>query len=105
MRIFRTSVKYLGHIVSEKAFETDPAKIAVLRNWPIPESIKELRSLLGFAGYYRRYIQGFSKFAQPLNDLLVGHSTNKSKTRKKAVPLTWGPEQQPAFDSLLEHHI
>ena len=100
---FRTSVKYLGHIVSANGVETDPEKIAVLRDWPQPQSLKELRSFLGFAGYYRRYIDGFSQLAKPLNDLLVGHSTNKtSKSKKSATSWCWGSEQQSAFDSLLE---
>ena len=83
---FRTSVKYLGHVVSANGVETDPEKIAVLKNWPVPKSVKELRSFLGFSGYYRRYIEGFSKLAKPLNDLLIGHSTNKTcKSKKKAT--------------------
>jgi hypothetical protein len=75
-------VKYLGHIVSEHGVETDPDKIAVLKNWPVPKSIKEFRSFIGFAGYYRRYIKGFSQITKPLNDLLIGHPTKKASKSK-----------------------
>lgn len=52
-KFFQTSVRYLGHIVSEKGVETDPEKIASIKSWPIPKTLKQLRSFLGFAGYYR----------------------------------------------------
>ena len=51
---FKTSVQYLGHIISDKGVQTDPEKISVMKNWPAPSNIKELQSFLGFAGYYRR---------------------------------------------------
>ena len=89
--------------VSEHGVETDHDKIAVLKNWSVPKSIKELRSFIGFAGYYRRYIKGFSQITKPLNDLLIGHPTNKaSKSKNKATPWKWGPDQQSAFDLLLK---
>ncbi|MCG8094292.1 MAG: DDE-type integrase/transposase/recombinase [Candidatus Thiodiazotropha endolucinida] len=100
---FKTQVQYLGHIVSDKGVQTDPDKIAALKEWPAPSNIQELRSFLGFAGYYRRFVCNYSKIAKPLNDLLVGHpTTKKAKRPKSAVPWTWGPEQQTAFDTLIE---
>lgn len=59
-QFFRTSVKYLGHVVSASGAETDPAKIAALMTWPRPNNIKELKSFLGFAGYYRQFIKDYS---------------------------------------------
>ena len=70
-------IQYLGHIVSESGIKTDPDKINTLRKWPVPTNIPELRSFLGFAGYYRRFVEGYAKLAKPLNDLLVGHCTNR----------------------------
>ena len=100
---FRTQVQYLGHIVGDQGIQTDPDKIAALKQWPTPSNLKELRSFLGFAGYYRRFVCNYSKILKPLNAFLVGHSTNKKGRRKKeATPWTWGLEQQQAFDMIIE---
>jgi len=54
-------VKYFGHVISDSGLETDPEKISGLTTWPRPNNIKELKSFLGFTGYYRRFIKDFSK--------------------------------------------
>ena len=64
-KFFQTSVKYLGHIVSEKGIETDPDKVAALKTWPKPNNLKELRTFLGFCGYYHRFIKDYSKIVKP----------------------------------------
>ncbi|MCG8113688.1 MAG: RNase H-like domain-containing protein, partial [Candidatus Thiodiazotropha taylori] len=101
---FKSSVKYLGHVVSENGVETDPEKIEALASWPIPTNIKTLRSFLGFTGYYRRYIKDYAKIVKPLNDLLVGHPTHKPSTakskKKSGVPWEWGETQQNAFSTI-----
>ena len=101
---FKASVQYLGHIVSDKGVQTDPDKISALKDWPAPSNIKELRSFLGFAGYYRHFVCYYSQIMKPLNSLLVGHPTNKKKGKKQksATPWSWGPEQQTAFDTIVE---
>lgn len=72
-KFFQMSVRYLGHIVSQNGVETDPAKIEALKTWPRPRNLKELKSFLGFARYYRRFVQDFSKITRPLNDLTIGY--------------------------------
>ena len=61
----------LGHIVSRKGIEVDPAKINVITALPYPASVWEVRSFLGHAGFYRRFIKDFSKIAKPLCKLLA----------------------------------
>ena len=60
----------LGHIVSGKGLEVDKAKIEVIQNLPLPNTVKDLRSFLGHVGFYRRFIQDFAKVSKPLTTLL-----------------------------------
>ena len=106
--LFRSRVLYLGHIVSCEGIQTDPSKIDCLKNWPIPECIKDVRKFLEFTGYYRRFVKGYAAIAKPLTDLLIGHPTNKQKSRRrkqqdKRVPFKWGVDQQNSFDALITH--
>ena len=105
---FKTSVTYLGHVVSQEGIATDPEKLTAVKDWPTPTNVKELRQFLGFAGYYRRFVKGYSSLAQPLNSLLEGHCTHKPNKRKKGkrskqpAEWVWGEEQQAAFTALKE---
>jgi len=63
-------VEYLGYFISKKGVETDPRKIEVIANWPKLKTQKEVRSFLGIAGYYRRFIQGYALVSKVLTDLL-----------------------------------
>jgi hypothetical protein len=67
---FKPQVKYLGHIISPKGIATDPEKIDVVKGWPRPETLKDLRSFLGFASYYRRFVPQFANIARPLYQLI-----------------------------------
>ncbi len=64
------TVTFLGHQVSAEGIATDPNKISAVKQWPVPTTLKALRSFLGFSGYYRRFVPGFSKIAGPLHDLV-----------------------------------
>ena len=61
----------LGHVISDQGIEVDKAKIDLISNLPPPRTVKEIRSFLGHAGFYRRFIKDFSKIAKPLCNLLA----------------------------------
>jgi len=68
-------VQFLGHIVTKDGTSVDPAKVKAIVNWLRPTNVFEVRSFLGMAGYYRRFVKGFSKLALPITKLL--QKTNK----------------------------
>ncbi len=69
---FQRELKYLEHIISKDGVRIDPEKIRVIQDWPVPKNVKELQSFLGFARFYHRFVQGFSKIAKPLHALTQG---------------------------------
>ncbi|WVZ93840.1 LOW QUALITY PROTEIN: hypothetical protein U9M48_039794 [Paspalum notatum var. saurae] len=82
-------VPFLGHIVSKGGIMVDPSKISSVMDWKVPEVVKEVRGFLGLAGYYRRFIESFSKIVKPMTSLL-----------EKGVPFIWTKERQAAFDEV-----
>lgn len=109
---FQTSVRYLGHVVSRNGVETDPEKIAALKTWPVPQKLQELRSFLGFAGYYRRYVKGYSSIVKPLHDLTSGYPPSQKKSKVNQKPdqyrnpkelfgERWTPACQQAFELVI----
>ena len=97
-------VPFLGHVVSDKGIGTDPAKIEAILNWPVPKSASDVRSFLGLASYYRRFVKNFAKIAKPLNELYAQvhkrHQHDHKKGEKKPLGDLWTPECQEAFFSL-----
>ena len=87
--LFQEKVAFLGHIVSADGIATDPAKVESVSKWPTPTSKTQVRSFLGLASYYRKYIRGFAHIAHPLNRL----TDKKSEFR-------WSDQCQEAFDKL-----
>ncbi|GJU37856.1 putative reverse transcriptase domain-containing protein [Tanacetum coccineum] len=81
-------VQFLGHVINVDGIHVDPSKIEAVKNWKAPRTSSEVRSFLGLAVYYRRFIEDFSKIAKPLTVL-----TQKSKI------YDWGEEQENAFQT------
>eukprot|EP00842_Homolaphlyctis_polyrhiza_P001530 jgi/Hompol1/2378/HPOL_005977-RA len=84
-----SEVEYCGHLVSAKGIKPDPHKISAVATWPTPTSLTEVRSFLGLANYYRRFVHRFSELAKPLTELT-----------KKDCKFLWADAQQSAFDAL-----
>ncbi|KAG8474923.1 hypothetical protein CXB51_031618 [Gossypium anomalum] len=82
-------VSFLGHVVSASGIRVDPNKISAILNWKPPRNITEVRSFLGLAGYYRRFVKGFSMIATPMTKLL-----------QKEVKFEWTEKCQKSFDQL-----
>nr|KAG5690731.1 hypothetical protein BaRGS_022422 [Batillaria attramentaria] len=101
-------VKYVGHIISSAGVEADPDKCEKVRDWPTPKSPEDVRRFLGFCGYYRRFVKGFSQIARPLTALMPAPTKGckrkgkRSTPKTERVPWSWGPEQENAFQQLKE---
>ncbi|WVZ77708.1 hypothetical protein U9M48_025546 [Paspalum notatum var. saurae] len=83
-------IAYLGHILSQERISTDPGKISAISEWPVPANSKELRSFLGLAGYYWKFVRHFAIVSKPLTELL-----------KKNSLFVWTADHQSAFDTLI----
>ena len=86
---FQTDIKFLGHIISKDGIRVDPGKVEVLKNHSIPQNKKQLKSFLGLANYYRKYITDVAKIMEPLNKLL-----------RKNVVYTWCEKCDLSFNIL-----
>jgi hypothetical protein len=84
-----TEVSFLGHIISAGGISVDPSKVKDVLIWNTPQNVSEVRSFLGLAGYYRRFIEGFSKISNPMMELLA-----KDKT------FEWTPRREASFQEL-----
>ena len=85
----KQKVEYLGHVVTPDGISSDPGKVRVVQDFPTPTNLKQLRTFLGLANYYRRFIKGFAHIARPLNVLT-----------KKGVKFSWTQSCDDAFDKL-----
>ena len=84
-----TNIKSLGYVIDSACIHVDPEKVQILKDWPIPQNIQELRIFFGLAYFDRRFILGFSHIVWPLNQLMKGNGKNILK---------WTPTQQEAFE-------
>lgn len=86
---FKHSVDFLGYIVSDKGISMDPKKVDTITSWPIPRTIRDIQSFLGFANFYRRFIKNYSKVTSPLTNLL-----------RKDTKFEWSTQANSAFEYL-----
>ena len=90
-RLIRSEVHYLGYQVSAGGISPDPTKLEAVKSYPAPTNVRKLRSFIGLASYYRRFVPNFAKIARPLHNLT-----------KKDVKFLWTGECQSAFEQLRE---
>ena len=87
--LFKTEISFLGHVVSSNGVSCDPAKVDCVKNWPRPLNVSEIRSFLGFASYYRRFIPDFATIAEPL-----------TKLTRKSNKFVWSEQTETSFNTL-----
>lgn len=85
----QTEVQFLGHVASAEGVKVDPAIVTAISEWKEPHNSKELRSFLGFANYFRRFMQGYSNMVAPLTALL-----------RKETDFVWSDRCQTAFETV-----
>jgi hypothetical protein len=88
---YQSRIHYLGHVISGEGIAVDPAKVEAIMEWPAPTNVTEVRSFMGLAGYYRRFVEGFSKIANPITEL-----------QKKNKKFVWTEKCAEAFRRLKE---
>ncbi|KAA0039038.1 ty3-gypsy retrotransposon protein [Cucumis melo var. makuwa] len=81
--------EHLRHVVSKAGVSVDPTKIEAVTSWPRPSTVSEVRSFLGLAGYYRRFVENFSHIATPLTQLT-----------RKGAPFVWSKACEDSFQDL-----
>ncbi|KAG7594042.1 Zinc finger CCHC-type [Arabidopsis thaliana x Arabidopsis arenosa] len=86
---WQRSIGFLGHIISDQGVSVDPEKIRSIKEWPRPKNATEIRSFLGLAGYYRRFVKGFASMAQPMTRLTG-----------KDAKFQWSEECEKSFSEL-----
>ena len=94
--LFKKSISYLGHVISEEGVHTDPKKIESVKKWKKPHNVQTVRKFLGFVNYYRKFIKDYSKIARPLYDLVSGENT-----KRRTNPIVWSEAAEEAFQTLI----
>ncbi|GKC67997.1 putative reverse transcriptase domain-containing protein, partial [Tanacetum coccineum] len=84
-----SKVQFLGHVINKEGIHVDPAKIEEIKDWASPKTPTKIRQFLGLAGYYRRFIEGFSKIDRPM-----------TKLTQKSMKFEWGEKAEAAFQLL-----
>jgi hypothetical protein len=88
---YQSKIHYLGHVISDEGIVVDPVKVEAIMEWPASTNVPEVRSFMGLVGYYRWFVKGFSKIANPIIEL-----------QKKDKKFVWTEKCVEAFRRLKE---
>ena len=86
---YKDKIQYLGHVISEQGLAVDPKKIKAIKEWHVPTDVSAVRSFMGIAGYYHRFVERFSAIAYPITSL-----------QRKGVKFVWTEKCHNSFDQL-----
>lgn len=95
---FRKEIEFLGHIIKHNKITVDPEKIATIRDYTLPKTLKQLRAFLGLAGYYRKFIKNFAQITKPLTLHLKGENGLVKANRSSRVLIDLDQEAMNAFE-------
>ena len=100
-QLLQEKVEYLGHTISAEGISCQEGKVEAVKEWPIPTTTRELHTFLGFCGFYRRFVENYSRITRPLHELIQQHCPqNKKDWRPVAIGQHWQAKHQAAFDHL-----
>lgn len=97
---FQQKVQYLGYTVSEEGISASEDKVKVVKEWPLPNTLKELRGFLGFSSYYRRFVERYAHTAKPLYGLIATFNKRNPQKSNGQLKELWTPDCSAAFNSL-----
>ena len=97
--LFQSQLVFLGHVISNEGISADPSKIDSIKKWNKPSTIEEMKSFLGFANYYRRFIKSYAEYAAPLENMIKFSSQGNQNMLKK-VQLVWSYHSEKCFKDL-----
>ena len=86
---FKDKIQYLGHVVTKEGISVDPEKIRAIEDWLVPKNVMDVWSFMGITGYYQRFIEGFSRIANPITSL-----------QKKENKFDWNKKCEESFKNL-----
>jgi len=89
----RPELKFLGHVVGRDGIAVDPAKVSVIKDWPVPTTVKQLQAFLGLANYFRKFVHRYSTVVAPLTSLCA---------QNKALAYNWSKWGAPELQSLMK---
>lgn len=94
---FKDKIEFLGHIISHNKITVDPTKIETIRDYPVPVTLKQLRSFLGLSGYYRKFIRDYAKLTKPLTIHLRGDNGGIKANQSAKIAITLDDAALEAF--------
>jgi hypothetical protein len=95
-------IEFCGHIVGKGRVKPLTAKVEVIKKWPRPTNVREIRQFLGLAGYYRRFVKDFARIAAPLQELLKEAEVPERERKNKLRSIVWNAACEVAFQNLKE---